>query len=198
MFSALGSIFSVKPRQAENTDTRQAIQRHDPDFERRRKKKEATPEEALQQDNALVSVSALREFLENFVKNSPENTAEIQKEKTSEVSKEAIDYNIQTEMPLDTQAQNAAKSGQAAQAASAYQNSAQSNEKSKVLLETTDQAEGPPLDLSSADIRVIYKLIEDLKLLNDSNVEYLRIERAATFLDSLVNAVNTAKSGLPA
>ena len=196
MFSALGNIFSAKPRQAEHTDTRQAIQRHDPDFERRRKKKEQSPEEALGQDNALVSVSALREFLENFVKNSPENTQQTQKTQASAEPKEAMDYNIQTEMPLDAQPQSSQKSAQAAQAASAYQNRAQSNEKSKVLLETTDQSEGPALDLSSADIRVIYTLIEDLKLLREFNIEYLRIERAATFLDSLVTAVNAAKSGL--
>ena len=70
------------------------------------------------------------------------------------------------------------------------------NEKSTVLLETTDQAGGPPLDLSAADIRTIHTLIEDLKNLNDAGVEILHIERAASFLESLVTAVNKIKTTL--
>ena len=76
MFSTIGRIFSNQPpRQAENTDTRQDIQRHDPDFERRRKKRQSEKEEPFPEDGATVSVEALRIFLENFLKSlSAQNT----------------------------------------------------------------------------------------------------------------------------
>jgi hypothetical protein len=191
MFNALGNIFSIKPRQAEQTDTRQGIQRHDPDYERPRKEKPPEKENDFTQDGATVSVKALRIFLENFIKNGAEENAPGAKTQNPAPQDPAI----QTETnPAINEKQ--AKSSPAAYAASSYQNTAQANEKSAILLETTDAAGGPPLDLSAADIRAIHALIEDLKILNAANIEYLRIERAASFLESLRNAVNKVKASL--
>ena len=89
-----------------------------------------------------------------------------------------------------------AASGFAAQAASAYAHNSHAQDKSKVLFETTDKATGPSLDLSAADIRTIHVLIDDLKELEKANIEYLQIERAQTFLQSLVNAVRKARAYL--
>ncbi|MEM7650491.1 MAG: hypothetical protein AAF204_00215 [Pseudomonadota bacterium] len=200
MFTALGNIFSVKPRQTEQSDTRQEIQRHDPDFERRKKKKNERQSDESFADNALVSVDALAIFLDNFVKNGAELPQDQKAaEELNDEIVDALEYeeneSAETATSSDTYTQGS-RSGQAAQAASVYQNISQANEKSKVLFETTDQSEGPPLDLSSADIRVIYALIEDLKTLSEANIEFLRIERAATFLDSLTTAVVKAKASI--
>jgi len=197
MFNAIiGNIFSTAPRQAEHTDTRQGIQRHDPDYERPRKDKNPKEEDDFTQDGAIVSVSALLVFLENFIKNGADEN--VQRSTKSDnlnptVQSTALDFKIQTELDLGKN-ENKTKSGAAAYAASSYQNAAHTNEKSAVLLETTDTAGGPSLDLSAADIRTIHALIEDLKTLNAANIEYLKIERAASFLESLINAVNKIKT----
>lgn len=197
MFSALGNIFSIKPRQAEQTDTRQAIRRHDPDYEQRRRKKQSDADQGLSEDGATVSVEALRIFLKNFVRNNAngETAQQTLNEEQSlpEQHYEPTDYKIQADLGLADTADQQEKSAQAAKAASTYENAAQTKN-TRILFETTDQgAIGPTLDLSAADIRTIHLLIEDLKILNAENIEYLQIERAATFLDSLVNAVNKAK-----
>ncbi len=200
MFNALGNIFSIKPRQAEHTDTRQGIQRHDPEFERRRRSKESQEESDFTQDNATVSVEALRLFLENFVKNANEDGSEHVTPTTDsfmeEEPKDPLDFKIQTEMTLGDNARADKQSSTAAHAASRYQNTAETTEKNTVLLETTDSAEGPPLDLSAADIRTIHILIDDLKSLSEAKIEYLNIERANSFLESLINAVNKVKTTL--
>ncbi len=199
MFNALGGIFSIKPRQAENSDTRQNIQRHDPDFERPRKKKDSQSDDSFIQEGATVSVAALRLFLQNFIKNGAEEGQENPSETTAPSEKPApdpLDFKIQTEMTLDDTNAADKKSAAAAYAASTYKSAAQTNDKSSVLIETTDTAQGPPLDLSAADIRTVYALIEDLKILSEKNIEYLHIERAESFLESLMNAVNKVKAAL--
>lgn len=188
MFTGLGNIFSIKPRHAEQTDTRQGIQRHDPEFEQRRESKKEEKDQEFTEDGATISVDALAVFLANFIQNKDQETTNNGAEQRNAQSTPtpAVQENI--EQPAVKSAGNPA-----AQAASMYQTTAQNTEKHDILLETTDQAKGPPLDLSSADIRTIHALIEDLKLLKDARIEYLHIERAATFLDSLVNAVNKVK-----
>lgn len=189
MFSALGSIFSTKPRQAEHADTREEIQRHDPDFERGRKKNAPDQEKDTHQDNATVSITALKTFLENFIK----DTSQDQAHKQSESSPQTADNQYQ---PSEIQTPTTQASSTAAKAASAYETMAKTKEKSQILLETTDQATGPTLDLKAADIRTIHKLIENLEILTTANIEYLHIERAETFLSSLENAVNKIKATL--
>lgn len=201
MLYALGNIFSSKPRHAEQTDTRQAIKRHDPDFEREDDEQDREDQGDLQEDSATVSVDALRIFLVNFAREGAENEAQ-----KSKASKMDAPHDLKTQdnaqaaafENTDTPADNCA-SPQAAQAAhkaaSAYQSVSEVNKKT-VLLETTDNVSGPSLDLSAADMRTVYILIEDLKTLSEARIEYLQIERAASFLDSLVAATASAKTAL--
>ena len=198
MFNALGNIFSIKPRQAEQTDTRQDIRRHDPDYENPRKKKEAEENQSFNEDQATVSVEALKLFLENFVKNATDSGEQQQDSEQSDgiTEQSPLDFKIQTEMPLETGTKAPLKSGKAAHGAAAYAQMAEANERRDILFETTDQAEGPPLELSATDIRSIYAIIEDLKILSEAHIEYLHIERASTFLESLENAVRTQKAAL--
>lgn len=198
MFSTLGGIFKGQPpRQAEQTDTRQAIQRHDPDQPRRNKKDKDRSEEDDTMNGATVAVIALREFLENFVKSTAPTDSE--NTQTKNKSPEPLDYKIQTEILLgDEQSRQTDQSAKAAAAASAYQTTAQAaGPRSHILLETTDDhAGGPEFDLSAADVRTINALIADLKTLGEAGYEFIHIQRAETFLQSLVNAVEAAKASL--
>lgn len=190
MFSELSKIFTISPRHAEQTDTRQAIQRHEPDFERRRAKKQPESETDDHKTGASVSVEALRIFLEEFLRNNSEEPANQKSSKEENTTKPPQHVNRQ--IPQDHPYTNPA-----AQAAGAYANTAHTGEKSAILFETTDQAgDGPALEISAADIRTIQTLIDDLKILEDAGIEILHIERAATFLDSLNNAVAKIKTSL--
>ena len=191
MFNALGNIFTTRPRQAEQTDTRQAIQRHDPDFERPEHEDKDDSKEEFGENGATVSVAALTTFLETFIREHKDvqaqniEAATAETPPTSENKPEKVPQEISEPTNIATDA---------AQAASVYAQTAHVGKREDILLETTDQSDGPALDLSAADIRTVHALIQDLKLLQDHNVEFLNIERAATFLDSLVNAVSNAKT----
>lgn len=189
MFSALSAILPLRPKQAEQSDTRQEILRHDPDYERHRKKKEPDPLEAFEEGGVVLSVAALEEFLVNFMRGTLEHPPE-ENEASAVPSPE-----ISTAAPPPPSEQPAA-TGAAAQAASAYQNMAGAGNRKQILLETTDKASGPPLELSAGDARAIHGLIEDLKILAAAGIQYLQIERAESFVQSLSDAVNKAKSDL--
>ena len=191
MFYTLGNILSPQSRRTEQTDTRQEIHRHDPEYERRKGQKQDKKDEINLEDGAIVSVEALKDFLENFVRErTRQNQTEqpgAQKSEEQAPTPETNTQQSQTRTPLNTPS---------AQAASAYAQSAHMNDHSKVLLETTDKTEGPALDLSAADMRTLHVLIEDLKTLQNAKIEIIKLEPAASFLDSLVSAVNKVKSGL--
>ncbi|MCB9982928.1 MAG: hypothetical protein H6861_04520 [Rhodospirillales bacterium] len=192
MFSELSKILPLKPRHAEQTDTRQGIQRHDPDFERRRSKKDAEAETDIDEAGATVAVEALRIFLEDFLRNNPEETSGEANRKQPNPDMTAKQTSEESVAPPPNP-----QIHPAARAASAYASTAHAGEKNTVLFETTDAAgDGPALEISAGDIRTIHTLIEDLKLLEDAGIEILHIERAATFLDSLTGAVSKMKAAL--
>lgn len=183
MFNALGQIFSPpRPRQTEHADTRQDIQRHDPDYERRRKKQHKSESENLQQDPTTLSVDALLLFLKAFVKNNPP---------TARYHHDQIDHE---RSPVVKTGQTTSFAGQAA---SAYQNTASAQHKHTILLETTDtMAQGPEMRLGAEDIRAMLVLIDDIEKLKQAQIAYIQLEPAPTFLQALINATNKAKSYL--
>lgn len=181
MFSALGSIFTTQPRHAESSDTRQDIRRHDPEHERRKKKKQFSQDDLLQNtDGATISVEALQLFLQSFLQSlADQSKQQFQK------------HAAQTDL-LNQEDQNSQKaSGRAAYAANAYQSMADTQQK-KSLLERTDMDidQTPPIALEASEVRKIHGLLEDLKILHTRNIEYIRIERGESFLQSLIDAVN--------
>lgn len=190
MFYSIGNIFTREPRQAEHTDTRQAIQRHDPDFQRSKDDQHEDTGEEFGENFAFVSVSALILFLQNFVK---EHSRE---EQFKDAAQALSELNDEKDVHPEEPHQRAPANPQAAKAANAYQTMAQANKQNEILIETTDAAQGPSLDLSNQDLRSIYALIEDLNALSEQNVETLKIERAETFMDSLKAAVQRAKATL--
>ena len=180
MFSTLGNIFSIKPRQAESTDTRLGIRRHEPEQEQGRKKQKADEgtEFFNTEDEATVSIEALKIFLENFLKSQQEP------EKTARPVSQAA--------TAETPVQTSHASGEASQAANAYQATAQTNKKSAPPTASTEESpQGPTLQ--AHEIRTIHTLLNDLSELSARNIEYLRIERSDSFLNSLVAAVEKTR-----
>ena len=177
MFSALGNIILGKPRQAENADTRQDIRRHDPEQEQRRKKEGSAQDSpfADMQDDATVSIEALRLFLENFLKG-------LQNENATE--------NTGAQYAMPSAALAAPIPVQNAQAINAYQSGALTAAKPAPTPAAApiENAE-PAASLSSDEIRTIYKLMDDLQDLSERGIHYLHIERSDTFLHSLESAV---------
>ena len=188
MFTSISNILGVKPRHAEQNDTRQDIQRHDPDHERRRRKKKDAQEELLgQEDGANVSIDALQLFLNKFLKELSD--------KPKQGFNETSNPSTKTENQSDSSPQPGMNAGsaKAAKAASAYQHTADGQHEHS-LLGDINENNADLISLDAAEIRIIYTLLDDLKLLSERNVEYIHIKRAENFLQSLVNAVDTVKN----
>lgn len=193
MLYSIGNIFTREPRQAEHTDTRQAIQRHDPDYERPSQQQNEETAEEFGEDFAHVSVDALSIFLKNFVKE--QTSADTQQTAHQQPLTSEPEADTETFTQPDGES-NAVSNPAAARAANAYQSMSQAHKQEEVLIETTDAAQGPSLDLSAEDVRSISVLIDDLEELKKARIETLKIERAESFLQSLRNAVTIAKSRL--
>ncbi|GJL85696.1 MAG: hypothetical protein DHS20C02_14710 [Micavibrio sp.] len=184
MFSSVSSIFATKPREAESTDTRLGIRRHDPDQEQPKRKKKDDEEATFfnEGDEATVSIEALQIFLENFLHSLLETTG-------------------MPAAPANNPAQHTQKmpmkshDGPAAHAANAYQSTSYAVNKETHFDSAPGQNKVENLDigLESHEVRMIYALLADLKILAQQNVQTLHIERGNTFLLSLAAAVEKSK-----
>lgn len=171
------------PRQAEQSDARQEIKRHDPD-QRGKKHEDADREKDIfaDEDKASVSVAALLSFLTEFLK-----TLDSEEEKSAPVSPSiAASMNAQAKQPP--------VSGNAAAAHSAYAAAAKTKTHGSGLSAQNAQQAATSLGLSGGEVRTIHELIEGLKELSARGIENLDIERSTSFLQSLVNAVEKARS----
>lgn len=185
MFSQLGPLFRTTFRQAESTDTRQAI-RHDEEKDERRnqgsdEKKQSA--EDMWEDSTDVSVTSLRAFLINFLKTMPE--AETGGTKTDAPSSEKVEISPAAEH-LEP------KTTVAARAMKAYQSIAEKTGGETPSTPPSDPVTAPLV--STPEVRTMHQLIADLDALSKAGLQTLHIERADTFLESLVNAVRLAKS----
>jgi hypothetical protein len=176
MFSSLGHIFAGQPRKAENTDTRQDIKKHDPDHEKRRRKDaehDGRPENQ-DLDFAVVSVDALSAFLESFLTSA--------EDKESSAPAAAAVRTPHAHAP--------SLSPENAQAINAYKTSTH-------RAAMTSSAPAPEKTTSALKLQpdekvLIYKLLENFRILKARNIEVLRIERSDTFLKSLEESVAKA------
>lgn len=188
MFNALNNILGIKQsRHAEQNDTRQHIQRHDPDFERRRQKKREDDKSLDNPNNATIAVDALITFLNKFLKELSDKPQKSFNQ-TSNLEKP------EPQKPIDNTPAKTNK--KAAQAANAYQDIANNQKKTSMFEDVSDE-NADLLTLDASEIRIIHELLKDLKELSEQNVEYIRIERASSFLQSLVNAVSAIKNKTP-
>ena len=185
MFSNIGKIAGRPTRHAEETDTRQHIQRHDPDQRRRSEDEtEETKDPFTHEDSAIVTISTLRLFLENFLKSLEPKPQETK----------AQDTKVATPSPQvpPAAADSPPKDNPAAQAAHAYQSASRTRAASTHPTPQMNEAEAKAL-LGAEDVRTIHTLIEDVKSLEQRGVEFLKIEKGESFLHSLSAAVKALK-----
>lgn len=193
MFSSIGKIFTTPPRQAEHSDTRQDIQRHDPEYERRKKKKQNEPEDLFSEDGATVSVQALRIFLENFLKSLQEQGETTPQNAQHDPEQEEFAW-FKANEEAGGQSENKPKSGNAAYAAGAYQHVAAAQQRTS-LLEDSGVDGAPLIRLEASEVRTIHAILEDLKNVEKKKIEFIRIERSESFLQSIAAAVEKIKHG---
>ncbi len=183
MFSNLGPLFKAEFRQAEHTDTRQAIRREEK--EHRRKDDESNrqdQDDTFWEDSTAVSVDALRTFLINFLKGTTLTDKIRQKTEGSE------------NIDIRTPEQRLPANTHTARALGAYQSMAEKLGQSEPSPPAEDPALISEADLVQSDeVRLMHRLITDLETLSNQGVETLTIERADSFLQSLENAVNLVK-----
>jgi hypothetical protein len=182
MFSKLEPLFKTTFRQAESTDTRQAIRRDESKSGRKNSDDNTQQDEDndLWTDSTIVSVAALKAFLTDFLKEQIDSEKQQQEESASITD-------AQTQVAENTLARKAH---------SAYETSAHyADAYSK---RQTDGATPPPSQeipadlLDNEDVRIMNKLIVGLQTLESRNVTELNIQREGTFLESLEKAVKNA------
>jgi hypothetical protein len=186
MFSNLAHILAARPRLAENADARLDIKRHDPDQEERKKKdgEEENKPRFDTYDNAVVSVDALRVFLENFLTSlggaptTPGTEERVALSTQGFGNSEGVHPGEQGTRPV---------SAQASHAANVYKTGAKT---ARPEIAPAPKATEPMLE--NEDVRLIYRLIGDAVVLRSRGIEYLTIERSDTFLTSLAAAVDKA------
>ena len=189
MFSNLGPLFKTVFRQAEETDTRQAIQREEKKQNRKRKENEEDHRISIDlwEDKSSVSVEALQSFLITFIKG-----------KTFEVSagkkdNHPNDTSAPHEAPNETaQIKNGAQTTAQHRAISAYQSM---NDK-VTAPNNSPKPQAPIADadlIKSKEARAIYALIEDLDFLKEHGIIEIFIEPADNFVESLRQAVYIEK-----
>jgi len=193
MVEKLGPLFKSTFRQAESNDTRQNIPHDERDKGRRKREEEAAKEEKgdLWEDNASVSVVALRVFLIDFLKTMPggEDIAEdIEKNMTSlegpDPSKAIKKRPHERQRPTNT---HNAKAVRAYQTMAEHATPEPTN-KSEASIKD-DKTNKTAQKIQSQEIRDIYGLIQNLEILEKRNVQTLTIQKADSFVISLKNAV---------
>lgn len=183
MASPLGQVFTVKPRQAESADARFDIRRHDPDQERKNKNHDDGEKKITfdTYDNAVVSVDALRAFLENFLNSLQKPDAQ---------TNISLPENFTPPSGDETQAKHV--DAQASRAANLYKYAAKTAPRTAPVAPSPQEPSGP--DLGNEDVRAIHRLLADITILQSRKIEYLTIEKNETFLASLSAAVTKAKN----
>lgn len=198
MFSQLGPLFKATFRHAEESDTRQYIHHEDKKDGRRKKDDErADDSSTLWEDSTGVSVDALRVFLINFLNGTAAQTGMAAQAPGPNMPASA------TGLPAATPPETPPRpvSTMTARAVGAYQSMADKLEPHHPpayppVPTTGSEAGKTDADLlQGGEVRLIHQLIADLEELGARGVAELKIEPADSFLESLKNAVNLAKSG---
>lgn len=187
MFSQLGPLFKTAFRQAESTDARLEIRREEKQDQGKKKEHDGheEPSSPLWEDSTTVSLEALQTFLAEFLKSKGDSLKE--EERLAIASHQGQ----QNDLPISTPVTSVA-----ARAMKAYAS------------HTTPAAEHdatPPLQNENVDLvsllradelRTIHQLIRELSVLSSKGIQTLTIEKADTFLEALVRAVQTLKNTL--
>lgn len=189
MFSQLGPLFKTTLRQAEQADTRLQIRREDKENQGKKDDLDEEPVDtsALWEDSTEVSVEALRTFLIEFLKTKGHDTPETVPDPDNNVS---IMSGLEPEYrpPVTNRAARAVK------AYSSMQTQNYGPPPTPPPVETEEPEEVDLVSLLKADeLRTMHVLIAELDLLARKGVQTLIIEKADSFLESLVLAVRLEK-----
>lgn len=184
MFSHLDNIFKAQMRHAEQLDTRQAIQRHERDDERKKRDERDHKDDSADDNDVtpVISVRALKTFLEQLAKD-----AEKSSQAPSEDQNAASDPITAPKHP--SQAGDPMLHENAARAAAAYQRTYQATHETEA--QSFDANAIPDIQLSPEELRIIARLIKDLDILLKQHIMEIRLEKSSSFLQSIVNAVDT-------
>lgn len=160
---------------AENSDTRQGINRHDPDAEGRKKKKDQGKDQeiGLWEDSMEVSIPALQEFLKTFLGRSPQKEKEIKD--VPEIS----------EQPEKREARNT----QTKRAIQAYETQSHYSDPPAIPEKISEKPQNIEDPLSSSETRLVHQAIEGLNTLSNKGYTTLSIEKDGSFLESIVGAI---------
>ena len=193
MFSSLGPLFKTVFRQAEETDTRQAIQREERKQNRKRREDEEDHRISvdLWEDKSSVSVEALQSFLITFIKGETFQEGQEQPKENQPVEK---DVKLDSNKP-QPQSKDAVTTAQQ-RAVSAYQSMSEKVSPSPSTENIGSTLSQPTADadlIESKEARAIYTLIEDLDFLKERGITEIFIEPADSFVESLRHAVHLQK-----
>lgn len=188
MFSDIRNIIPIKApasdSQAQQSDVRQEILHHDPDQERQKKKKHSKEQasELFGDDLAEVSVDTLDVFLEHILA-----------QYTGTENSDHVDIPITDQKTDDSVGAQSEKLNPNAQAVGAYARTATYTEQETKNRHISIPSEmGEELDLSPADIQLIYKLQKDILRLKEKQVASIRmyqVHENDSFLQMLENGV---------
>lgn len=187
MFSQLGPLFKTTFRQAESNDTRQKIphqERDDPNKKQNEKEKSVSTDD-LWQDNTSVSIEALRAFLVGFLKELPDaNNIDLPQEDNMTSPNPRPKEKVR---PQNTHNAKAVRAYQAQAAHSTTDIASDPNQSKKDKERHKRHA-----NIENQELREIYLLIDDLKILSERGVQMLTIEKNGTFVESLRTSTTKA------
>ncbi len=185
-----------KPREAEGAGSRYALLRQQPygSWEKKRHKRDFSGDD-FGDDQANVSTKALLLFLENFLsRRFGDNIDQEHDKKDSYDNKDRL---------LQPKAKIEALRSKAAQAARAYAHAAHVSDmlavnNSNMPPSSPQQSENRAILRTgdTGDVQLVINLIAELHFLDSKNIHTLKIERGENFLDSLKDAIASAKSKL--
>lgn len=183
MLNSLGQILSIFPRQAEATDARLGIKRHDPEEERRKNKNRPGAEDFEEEESPVLSVAALRIFLESLLAKHKSDFSE-----AAEIKVESEIFQNASSLPPER------SSGRAVYASRAYSHAAETSAAAQTGMSSQMKDNGmSAAHLSAEDSKIARELLQNLKILEESGIENLPIKQGPDFIESLKRAVQSAK-----
>ena len=178
------------PRKTEESDTHHYIRPHDQKQQRHQHSRKKNTKDPIDVGITL-SVDALIKFL-NTITQQPEPG----------LFSKSPDENEEQPAPITkADKQLSALKTKAAKATAQYQSIKFINQPKQkdILLETTDlDAPNVPLDINTDDLRSIFGIIEDLKLLKENNIDEIHLMQANSFLEAIKRSIAMRKFQLQA
>ena len=180
MFSGLGQILKPAVRQAEETDAHLYLQKHERDQQRKKRDQENDKDDYFDtEDRASVSVDALYAFISNMI-------AESESKDSGKTIKTPTDQPLHALTPSSQEHQNS----KTAKAAGAYAHAAETGSANTTQIPQRAHAE----KTGDGKNAMLYDLLKEIEILKARNVQDIYIEKAATFKESLINAIMHAKA----